>query len=83
MDDNPNPITALRNRSGITRQELSALVGGLYQDLSWCERGRFPALPPRVVRALDAAGLDGAAIAAAYLTWLDERRRQLVAASRG
>lgn len=72
-----NPLTRLRAELGLSRAELARRLGVDYQVLSRAEAGYTADLPPAVLDALAAAGVDAAAAREEYRSWRGSLRRPL------
>lgn len=68
-----NPIARARLACGLGRREFASALRVSYQEVSDHEAGRADRLRPKLRRALERAGFDAAALAAAYADWWGEK----------
>lgn len=70
-----NPITALRDKAGLSRQELADWLGVSVSTVAQIERGIPSTLGPVVMAGLRTRGLNSSKLRQEYEAW----RRSLVA----
>ena len=79
-----HPLTAARERRGMSRGEYSLWSGIEIQALQRCEWGHSATVPAQIERHLvEREGLAAEAVQAQYRAWKESRRQQLERAGVG
>ena len=74
-----NPVRDLRERIGLTMNELALILGVAYTAVAHVELGRATAVPGAWRETLTKAGADFDRLAADYVQWRQEARDSLEA----
>ena len=64
-----NPVKRERRRLGLTQNQLALMAGVSTVRVYEVERGSTPKISPRVLQALECAGVDGGRLALEYAAW--------------
>lgn len=78
-----NPVTAVREEMGLSRQQFALALGVSYSVLAAHEVGLPARMAPQVRRGLDRLGLDGERLAQDYAAWREQAGEIARARERG
>ena len=74
-----SPVAAARESKGLTRSQLSAVIGYSYSVVANAELGNLACVPKSWTTGLASVGIDRDELNAAYLAW----RSEMAAAAAG